>query len=72
MPLESVRVEDASAAIGPRRQVMQMIEAIVMLLSWHASSLVPLADGRINKSIFRPAVAANRAGEREARSRPLG
>ena len=45
MPLESFRVEDAGAAIGARRQVMQMIEAIVMLLSWHASSLVALLMG---------------------------
>ncbi len=49
MPLESVRVENAGAAIRARRQVVQMIEAIVMPLSWHASSLVPFVDGRIHE-----------------------
>ena len=46
---EAMGAEDARAAIDARSQVMQMIEAVVMLLPERARSFVPLTDGRIQK-----------------------
>jgi len=49
LELEPIRVENAGAAIDVRCQVMQMIQAIIMLLSWHGRSLTGTVWWRIHK-----------------------
>jgi hypothetical protein len=49
LELESTGVENAGAAIDVRGQVMQMIEAIIMLLSWHGRSLTGIVWWLIHK-----------------------
>ena len=53
MPLESFRVEDAAAAIGVRRQVMQMIQAVIVLLPGHAGFDVAGAGNRLTVRLVR-------------------
>ena len=49
-PLEAFRVEEASAAVGAARQVMEMIETVKMLLPWHSAIIGSLSAAYIAKN----------------------